>query len=89
MSDTKAKKTTVPDGVKVPQDRKPKTEPKPETLTAYVRGREWAVPADALVGAADRALYLAKGAGRNQVVLTSDGAPANEAHGLVGVSGVA
>ena len=48
MSDTKAKKTTVPDGVKVPQDRKPKTEPKPETLTAYVRGREWSVPTDAL-----------------------------------------
>ena len=54
MSETKSKKTAtiegkvLPDGVKVPQDRKPKDEPKPETLTAYVRGREWSVPADAL-----------------------------------------
>ena len=49
MSETKSKtKMAVPDGAKVPQDRKPKDEPKPETLTAYVRGREWSVPADAL-----------------------------------------
>ena len=45
MSD-KPKK--IPAGVKVPQDRKPKDEPKPETLTAAVKGREWSVPSDAL-----------------------------------------
>ena len=38
----------VPDGVKKPQDRKPKAEPKPETLTATVNGKDWSVPADAL-----------------------------------------
>ena len=48
MSDTKTKKTTVPDGVKQPEDRKPKADPKPETLTAHVRGHDWTVPADAL-----------------------------------------
>lgn len=48
MSETKTKKTAVPDGVKQPTDRKPKDEPKPETLTAHVRGRDWTVPADAL-----------------------------------------
>lgn len=55
MSETKSKAKNsaiegkvLPDGVKVPQDRKPKGESRPQTLTAHVRGREWSVPADAL-----------------------------------------
>lgn len=47
MSDTKTK-ALAPKAAKQPQDHKPKAEPKPETLTAYVRGREWSVPSDAL-----------------------------------------
>ena len=46
MPDTKMK--AVPKGAKVPEDRKPKAEPKPETLTATIKGRDWSVPADAL-----------------------------------------
>ena len=38
----------IPEGAKAPQDRKPKAESKPETLTGHVRGRDWTVLTEAL-----------------------------------------